>query len=114
MSEREEQSGEFTVSFPNGEFLATRDNTSLFTHMGRLALYDHVFFQRGEDSGTYLFNVAEPYTTIMTHMLENNFPAHINLQEVAECDRVAFDKMIHKEAAHDFEEVDGVPDDWLK
>lgn len=104
----------FPVTFPGGvEFEATRDNTTIFRHIGRFALYDHIFFVRDEPrgQGTYLFNVHPNYNEVADYMMENEYPAHINLRQAADCDIEAFHAMIHKEATRDFE--GGIPDDWF-
>ena len=108
-----EQEPSMNISFPDGfEFEAKPDNTVLFTFMGKLALYDHVFFIRDEEKGqgSYLFNLHSSYEEVKGYMLENGYPAHINMQEVAECDMNAFDHMLHNDAEAELES--GVPDDW--
>jgi len=106
-----ENEPKFTIQMPDGEFEATRHNTSMFRHMGELALYDHVFFADEEESkGTYLFSVHPAFEEVTGFMEENGYPAHINLQEVADCDREAFDELIEREAS---EADDGVPADWV-
>jgi len=109
-----EQEPSMHIGFPDGvEFEATRDNTILFTFMGRLALYNHVFFIRDEEKGqgSYLFNLHPSFNEVSEYMLENNYPAHINMREVAQCDVDAFSSMIHKDAVSELE--NGVPGDWV-
>lgn len=110
MSENEPS---FSFEMPNhGEFEATRDNTVMFRHMGRLAMYDHVFFIRDAEKGqgTYLFSHHPSYPQLADWLMDNDFPAHINLRQVAQCDIDAFDSMISKDANLELE--NGVPDDW--
>lgn len=82
----------------NGElYLAGRDNTLLFTHFGKLAMYDHVFLipQEGEDGdvGGYIWNDHQAYQPVVDFIQTYNFPQRLNLTNVAECDVAA-----HKEA----------------
>lgn len=101
------------IEFGDGRiFEATPENSTIFTFAGRLAMYDHVFFTTNEEEnyGTYLFSVHEGYQEITTFMVENEYPWHGNLREVAECDIDAYDKMLHRDAERDLE--GGVPADW--
>lgn len=109
-----EQEPSMKIGFPDGEFDATRENTSLFTFMGKLALYNHVFFVKDEEEGigSFLFSLHPSYKEISDYMVEHQYPSHINLQEVAECDMDAYEDMIHEYTAPDLE--GGVPDEWLK
>jgi hypothetical protein len=45
------------LNIGDGEVEMHRFNSSLFTHIGNLAMYDHVFLQyeEGEDMGAYIF-----------------------------------------------------------
>ena len=96
------------------EFKATRDNTSLFTFFGRRALYDHIFIQTGSEDnstvyGAYIFSNAEGYVDMVDYMVTNEYPQHVALREVAECDIKAFDQS----QLGDLRETDTIPEDWL-
>jgi hypothetical protein len=99
----------------NGELELRPDNTSLFTHVGEGAMYDHVFVQTGEDegrmSGSYIFRHAEVFKAIKKHMIRNRFPLHLNMQQPAQCDMDAFDHALDQ-ATGDVQELDGFPEDW--
>ena len=100
----------------HGEIEARRDNTTLFTFLGKLALYDHVFIHTGDTEddvakGMYIFNQNEVYDQMSEYMWENDYPMHINLPEVAQCDLDAFDNMVHKDVEQDLES--GIPEEWL-
>lgn len=88
------------------------ENSSLFTFMGRLAMYDHVFLTTNPDEGvgTYIFaSFNEAYQPLAEAMIDQEFPAHINLTDVADCDKSAFENMLR----HSLEDVsDFVPDEW--
>lgn len=97
-----------TLTTAQGEFLAHRGNTTLFTHLGRLALYDHVFCQNEEDKGFYIFKFVDGYDKLSEYLMENSYPAHVNLVSVADCDIDAYDRAIKNSV----EDLDYVPDDW--
>jgi hypothetical protein len=109
-----EKEPSITVESPRGEFEATRDNTTLFRFMGHLAMYDHIYFthEAGTKHPSYLFNQNQGYTILADFMMDNDYPAHINLREVADCDVDAFNKMLQQETALDTE--GGVPAEWTK
>lgn len=101
------------LDLPSGDFEARRDNTSLFTFLGAIACYDHVFVQTGdiEDnvmSGTYIFSTHPAFEKMSEYMVENDYPMHLNLQEAAECDRTAWERMVAQQCT----DIDGVPEDW--
>lgn len=99
------------VNFGEYEFEATPDNTTLFRFVGQLALYNHVFMvtRPEESTGAYLFNQHPYYKEFEEYIIENNYPLHDNLRDVAQCDIDAFDNMIKQE----LDGLDHVPDDWL-
>lgn len=96
----------------NGEkLLATRDNTSLFTFVGELACFDHVFIVTDEENnvGGYLFRNQEIFPQLAGFLFENMYPMHLNLPEVAECDQRAFDATMYG----DIRSTDTFPETWL-
>lgn len=105
----------FIVEFGDGEYEATPDNTSLFTHIGRLACYNHVFFQTdttedGTMRGTYLFCQNPAFESVAEFMMANDYPCHLNLHYAAESDISAFNKMVER-SIPDF---DTIPEEWLR
>lgn len=95
----------------NGETLrATRGNTSLFTFIGELACYDHVFIVTDEQSniGSYLFRNQEIFHQLASFLVENLYPMHLNLDEVADCDRNAFEHTMYT----DIRSAGSFPDAW--
>lgn len=96
----------------NGEkILAHRGNTSLFTFLGELAVYDHIFILVDEESnsGGYLFKNQEIWHEMAGYLFENLYPMHLNLDEVADCDRNAFDHTMYT----DIRSTDTFPETWL-
>lgn len=94
------------------EIAATPDNSTAYSFVGALAMYNHVFIITDPERsvGMYVFNGSPAFDRIFQYMGENCYPAHLNLREVAQCDLSAFDGMIEKEIAGDLD--DGVPEDW--
>ncbi len=102
------------------KFEATRQNTQLFRHIGKLACYNHIFLQTSVTDenriGAYLFESSlkegEMYDRVVEYMIDNEYPIHDNLQEVMECDKTAFNQMVHQQA-NDLEESDTFPPEWI-
>lgn len=89
----------------NGEkFIATRDNTTLFQFFGHLAIYDHVFIEMGmEEStpiGAYLFKTQEVWDELVDFMVTNEFPQHVALRDVGQCDVDAFERTMFTDVRH--------------
>lgn len=96
------------ISIPGGEFDAYRDNTRLYTHLGSLAIYDHVFCTRENEQGFYIFNFVDGYSTIKKFMLKNDYPAYLNQTEVAQCDVDAYERSIQRFLG----DIDYLPENW--
>lgn len=98
----------------NREFDATPLNTTLFTYLGRLACYDHVFIQTGDEDprtmiGTYVFNTHPVFPDMTEFMVEHNFPMILNRIEVPDCDVEAWQRMV---AQHADDLDQGIPEGW--
>lgn len=109
-----EQEPHMQLMLNTGEFRATRDNTTLFQYFGRLAIYDHIFVQTGNEDestmlGAYIFSNFPHWTDMVDYMVTNEYPQHVCLRQVAECDMAAFDRA----NLGDLAETDGVPEEWL-
>ena len=103
---------ELRIGTDDGELTATRDNASLFMHLGEDALYDHVFIVDDEkEAGFYIFRYNAAFPAIAKHMRKNHYPLHMNIRGAAECDKKAYDKAVDRMTR----EVDNwtIPDDWV-
>lgn len=98
----------------NGEKLAcTRENTTLYTFMGHLALYNHVFTvlpnnpETDAPQGLYVFQqvLPENYEKIEEFMVSHNYPQIINMHQVPEIDQESLHKILNKD-------IDTTPD-WM-
>ena len=105
MSERlEPQEGlpKMRLGLSGGEFEATPENSHLYTFMGRLAMYNHIFLVTSEGegtiSGTYLFNQIhtsqEVFDELSDFMIANDYHTDLNRREVPDCDVKAYDDTV--------------------
>lgn len=90
---------------------ARRDNTTLYTFLGHLACYNHVFVvtDSEEPSGFYIFGDQPVFKEMAEYMFETDYPMHLNMPEVAECDVDAWNRHVH-DMCGDIE--DTIPEDW--
>lgn len=102
------------------EIRMDRGNSALFTFVGKTALggdnclRNHVFVRIEQEEttyGTYIFARNPVFNEIVSYMLQNDFPAHLNMLEVAECDERAYQLMLDQEMKGETIE-DFLPDDW--
>lgn len=111
MSEEEPDSVELLIG--ETTFNMNRHNTSLFTFLGALATHDHIFLVHEQEEtrayGTYVWNYNEHYQALAEFIMEHDFPAHLNMLAVGQCDLDAYDNAIRLAAA-DIEE--GWPEEW--
>lgn len=96
-------------------FEVNRFNTSIFTFIGSNAIKDHVFlaFEPTETGamGTHIWEYfqEEAYLAIAGVALEYDYPMHLNLNEIAECDEDAWEAAIK---ASTTDVGDFIPDDF--
>lgn len=98
------------INLPNGEMVRmTRSNSSIYTFMGRLAVYDHVYYagETEEDRSFYVFSFVGGYRELLKHMKKNKYPAHTNMTEVSRSDIEAYERAALADLG------DTIPDDWL-
>lgn len=99
----------------DGEIVgATRDNTVVYTHLGKSALYDHVFINHPNgEVGAYVWAQSPPENDNFVKLLDaarkHECIMHVNLQQPSEQDRKAFIKSITR----DVENFNSVPEDWV-
>lgn len=100
----------------NGEsYEARRDNTTLFTFLGKvginLSMYNHIFYRTKEEDGTasgfYIWDHNPVFNELAQFMIDNGYPAYLNMPKVPQCDLDAFDRTM--EASSDF---DTLPSEW--
>lgn len=100
-----------TITADGEQFPATRENTTVFMHLGAASLYDHVYVLHpsGETAG-YIFAQQPPENPVFKDLaalaIENLCCTHLNIPEASEMDIKAF----IKEATRNIE--DCVPEGW--
>ncbi len=109
----EEASPNLDIKLDGQDFEMRRDNGMLYTFLGDLACYNHVFLTTGENeqghqSGTYIFRATPGFNDLMKFMLKNNYPAQLNMPRVPECDQQAFDRCYFR----DVRELESYPENW--
>lgn len=85
-----------------------RDNTSLFLHLGEAAVYDHIYHVRDAGGGTYVPNTAAKYEEIRDFLLENQYPAHVNLPEASDSDK----EVLERFWVRDLGSMASFPEEW--
>lgn len=99
------------------DFEGNRTNMSLFTFVGHLAVFNHVFVMTGinhqkeEYLGAYCFSDSPSYELMKRFIEEHNFPQHLNMNQVPDCDRNAWIGR-HTPQMDDLRGSDYIPEDW--
>lgn len=91
-----------------GELELTPENTALYIHIGRYALFNHLFIKVDEQSGFYLWCHENGYDELSESGVEAEIPLHVNLQQVNPNDEAQY----MKEATHDLYASDSFPESW--
>lgn len=90
------------------EFIADQDNSELYRHIGSLAIYNHAYFDLGDNLCTRIWVHDASYPQVEKYMLANDFVSHDNLRKVNPNDQEAYDKMIERQTG----DLDDMPEDW--
>lgn len=109
---------EYPLAINGKEFIATPENASLFSFAGHLSCFNHIFLitsVAGKDlQGFYMFDespdkkIHRTYKKLAHFMIDNNYPLHMNLQEVAQCDENAF----YGTSLQDLNGYEFLPKEW--
>lgn len=99
----------FATVTVNGErHEARQDNTSVYRHLGKFALYDHVFTSISENSGVYIWKHNPSHAEFERLAIESECPTHLFIPEVSEVDRNAYESSV----LADLSKADTFPEDW--
>lgn len=94
------------------EIEGRRHNTMLFTFMGELACYDHIFLMLEETpegvAGRYMWSSNESYPKLKEYMLEHNYTTYLNVQEISDEDKSSWEEHHLKDIRRD----DTFPETW--
>jgi hypothetical protein len=113
MSNPEDQSS-FQLVIGGQPYEANRSNTTFYGYFGHLACYNHVFHvikpeKEGDDlRGVYIFGMTKGFNVLVKHIVDYDFPAHVNQLQVAECDMREYER----QAMHDLRSSEFIPDGW--
>jgi len=100
--------GEFIANLQMGEEVreANTENTSVWLHVGHLAVYDHIYITVDEARVAYVWNDESHYQALLKAAIAAKAEIHANMREAAERDVDAY--MRH----HTEDLGDTVPDNW--
>ena len=107
-SEEEEPRIELKI---NGEsaYELNRLNSTLYSFLGRLAVYNHVFYHGTEDEDSdkfYIFEYQKSFAPIAQYMAENDYPMILNQPEVSVTDQEAYMRSATRDLGN------GLPEEW--
>lgn len=101
------------LGLPNGEsFEANRRTATLWTFLGRLAVYNHIHCHEMAEEGEevaqsfYIFSHVDGYDSLARYMVENNYPMILNQTEVSSGDQDAYIRSATRDIG------DYIPDEW--
>lgn len=102
----------FFINADGENIEVTRDNASIFTFLGRAA-FNHVFIITDEEKseGMYLFPFHDGFQELVDKMADQRYPAHLNMVDVPDCDRIAYENSLQAEL-YDLNETDTFPQNW--
>lgn len=88
MSENESKAfGHMNLDDEGNSIELRQDNLSLYTHIGRYALYDHVYLRVDDTSGYYFWNTAPQYEVLKKAVEDNDCFQVLNMPEATENDQ---------------------------
>lgn len=87
---------------------AHSENTTVYRHLGKAAIYDHIFISIGEDAGIYIWNDNPQFNELGTRAVEAACLLILNIKEASETDVKAYIEHHSK----DLDSFNEVPDDW--
>lgn len=86
----------------------TQENTSLYTHLGKYALYDHVFVRTHDDGGAFVWRHHSQFDELADKCITNDCLAIMNQKEPNERDVETY----VKHALEDSDQVDKILEQW--
>ena len=83
----------------------TPDNTSVYLHMGELAVFDHLFTTM-ETYGAYIWRDSKSFEDLVELATDAGCALHVNLRKVSELD----ERVYMQQATSDL--GDTMPENW--
>src|SRR5690242_19433154 len=68
----------------------SRDNTTVYRHLGHAAIFDHLFVSMGEGAGAYMWSHHSQYPEVSQLAEQAQCRTISNIDEPAECDVNAY------------------------
>lgn len=98
------------LNMPDGEVLkVTTENLRLYTHMGKYALFDHLFYVKDGEHGMFIWANYPPdnesYANLAPLAVSHGIEMHINQRQATQGDMDTFER-------HSLVDKDETPD-WL-
>lgn len=98
----ESENDRVVVLFGTDRVELNRQNSSLYTYVGELSMYDHVFVDNQEDrpNFAYLFKVIMDQTNpgmfsmVSGFMISQKHPLYLNMDHVSNFDKNVFDRVV--------------------
>lgn len=72
----------------------TRYNTSLWSFLGKAALYNHVYVAASDEFAIYIFQTMPDFAKAARFALDNDLPIHMHIPEPSEEDVEAYENYI--------------------
>lgn len=73
-----------------------RKHAALYTYMGALAIYNHIFAYIDDEHGFHMWQDHQAFLDTAAFMINNEFPLHLNLAEISESDVEAHEERIQE------------------
>lgn len=101
-----------SLNFNGKRYELGRDNTALYTYLGKYAYLNHVFvdLQQEPPLYTYAFAEDELYQQLRDLVEREQYPQMLNQNDPQECDLSAY----AQRHMTDLEAATGVPEEWLE
>ena len=80
----------------------------VYLHLGRYALYDHIFVALSENSGAYVWRHMQGFDELATAAIENQCQIHQNIPKVSKRDAESYDNHV----LADLRNTDTIPEGW--
>lgn len=99
------------VTTETGEYPVTPSNAVVYSHIGALSVYNHIFVvtDREKKLGTYVWTHMSNFDQLHEDAIVNGCTLHTNLRQVAEVDKRNYEQQV----LADLDGQDTIPDDWF-
>ena len=99
----------FEITVGDTDIEMSRDNTTIYRHLGSAALFDHMFVSIGEGAGAYMWAHHSQFDEVVQLAEQAKCRTVSNIDEPAECDVNAY----VRHQVTDLEASESVPEEWV-